>query len=133
MKPGLAVGATSQVCFKVTSEMCPAFDGHVVHRVCSTWSIVHYMELAGRRVLLPHLEEDEEGVGSHVTCDHLGPAPVGAEVRVTATATKVSERELVCECVAYRGDKRIATGTTVQRIFPKAVLERILNRGGGSD
>ncbi len=131
MKPGLTVGHTAEVTFTVTPEMCPAFDGHVVHRVCSTWSIVHYMELAGRMVLLPFLEDDEEGVGSHVTCDHLGPALVGVTVRVTATATRVSDRELVCDCTAFRGERKLATGRTVQRIFPKTVLERLLSRGAG--
>lgn len=126
MKAGLAPGNQAEVAFRVTEEMCPAFDHVVVHRVCSTWTIVQYMEVAGRKVLAPHLEVHEEGVGSHVSCDHLGPAPVGADVRVVATASRVGERELICETTAYCGEKTIAEGKTVQRIFPKDVLRRIL-------
>lgn len=129
MKTGLEPGIQAEVSFTVSPDMCPAFDGQVVHEVCSTWSIVHYMELAGRKVLLPFLEPHEEGVGSHVTCDHMGPAPLGSGVRVIATASHVGERELTCDCVAFRGERMIASGKTVQRIFPRDVLERILQRG----
>lgn len=129
MRSGLEPGSQSEITFTVTADMCPAFDGEIVHQVCSTWSIVHYMELAGRKVLLPYLEAHEEGVGSHVSCDHLGPAPVDTSVRVIATAARVSERELVCDCVAFRGEKLIASGKTVQRVFPRTVLERILRKG----
>jgi predicted thioesterase len=128
MKKGLAEGAVAEVCFTVTPEMCPAFDEKVVHEVCSTWEIVHYMEVAGRKMLTPFLDGDEEGVGSHASCDHSGPALVGSEVRVVARAIEANERELVCECSAYRGERLIATGKTVQKIFPRAVLERILRR-----
>src|SRR5512145_2153614 len=75
MRPSLRVGNTAQVEITVTQDMCPAFDGIVVHRVYSTWSMAHHMELAARKVLAPHLEEHEEGIGSHLTIDHVAPAP----------------------------------------------------------
>jgi predicted thioesterase len=128
MRVGLEVGAVAEVSFTVTPEMCPAFDEQIVHEVCSTWEIVHYMEVAGRKMLTPFLEPDEEGVGSHASCDHAGPALVGTQVRVVAKAVVANERELVCDCSAYRGDRLIATGKTVQKIFPREVLERILRR-----
>jgi predicted thioesterase len=129
MKGTLQAGVAAEVTFRVTSEMCPAFDGHIVHRVCATWTLVEYMEVAGRKVLLPHLEPDEEGVGSHASCDHHGPAPVGSDVRVVATARKVTSHELVCETTAHLGHRLIATGRTVQKVYPRTVLERLLARG----
>lgn len=126
MSENLIPGERAEVRFVVTEAMCPAFDGVVVHHVCSTWTIIQYMEVAGRKALLPHLEPHEEGVGSHASCDHLAPAPLGSEVRVVATVTKRSDRELVCATEAFCGDRRIAVGRTVQRIFPRRVLERIL-------
>jgi fluoroacetyl-CoA thioesterase len=128
VKDGLVPGTQKEVTYVVTPEMCPAFDGEIVHQVCSTWEIVHYMEVAGRMVLLDFLEPHEEGVGSHASCDHMGPAAVGSSVRVVATATDVSERELSCDCVAFRGDRMIAAGKTVQKVFPREVLERILRK-----
>ena len=129
MKDGLVPGIQAEVSFEVTEDMRPIFDDVAVHQVCSTWSLVHYMELAGRRILMQHLEPHEEGVGSHATCDHLAPAKVGRTVRVIATVADASDRELVCEVVAFNGDRLIARGKTVQRIFPRPVLARILQRG----
>lgn len=126
MTPGLTPGKQTEVHFQVTEEMCPAFDGHLVHRVCSTWTLVHYMELAGRRILVEHLEPHEEGVGSHVSCDHLAPARIGETVRVMATVAEAGPRVLLCDVVAYRGDRLIARGQTEQKIMPRDVLARIL-------
>lgn len=127
MKTGLKPGVEREVSFVVTEDMCPAFDGVVVHHVCATWTLVHYMELAGRHVLVDFLEDGEEGVGSSVTCEHVAPAPVGSEVTVRATATRVTGRVLDCDVVCRKGDRVIARGTTGQRVFPRAVLKRILH------
>ncbi len=129
MKDGLIEGVQSEITFVVTEAMCPGFDGEIVHRVCSTWTLVHQMEVAGRKVLEQFLEPHEEGIGSHASCDHMGPAAVGETVKVIATAAEVTARELVCDCVAFRGDRMIAAGKTVQKVFPKDVLERLLARG----
>lgn len=129
MKDGLVPGIQAEVSFEVTDEMRPIFDEVAVHQVCSTWSLVHFMELAGRRILMQYLEPHEEGVGSQVSCDHLGPARVGRTVRVVATVAEATDRELVCDVAAFIGDRTIARGKTVQRIFPRPVLERILQRG----
>ena len=67
VKQSLQVGQRASVNITVTEDMCPAFDGTVVHRVYSTWSMAHHMELAARKVLAPYLEPDEEGIGSHLT------------------------------------------------------------------
>ncbi len=63
MKSSLTVGTTAEVTAEVTEDMCPAFDGVIVHRVYSTWSMAHHMELAARKVLAPHLDDHEEGIG----------------------------------------------------------------------
>lgn len=129
MRPGLVPGLTRHVEFVVDSSMRPIFDNIAVHQVCSTWTLAHYIELAGRLVLVGFLESHEEGVGSHVSVDHLSPARVGRTVRVTATAQEVSDRRLVCDAVAMVDDRLIATGRTVQNIFPRDVLQRLLDRG----
>ncbi|MDG2424642.1 MAG: hotdog domain-containing protein [Phycisphaerales bacterium] len=112
----------------VTEDMCPAFDEIVVHRVYSTWSMAHHMELAARKVLAPHLEEDEEGIGSHLSIDHLAPAPVGHDVRVHAEAIEVDDEGVVCEVTAWDGDRLLGRGRQVQRVLPKTVLQRIIDR-----
>ena len=129
MKAGLTAGVSAELSFEVTDEMRPIFDKVAVHQVCSTWTLVHYFELAGRKILMEYLEEGEEGVGSHVTIDHFAPVKVGRTVRVVATAEEVDDRRLVCDVDAFFGERKIAVGKTVQNVFPRAVLARVLERG----
>lgn len=128
MKPGLKRGTQAEVQIEVTEDMCPAFDGVVVHRVYSTWSLAHHMEIAARKVLVPHLEEDEEGIGTHLSIDHISPTPVGKFVRVVAVACEVTKDKLVCNIEAFDGDRMIARGKQVQRVLPKTKLESLVNK-----
>ncbi len=128
MKPTLKPGNTAEVTISVTEDMCPAFDGVVVHRVYSTWSMAHHMELAARKVLAPHLDDHEEGIGSHLSIDHVAPAPLGHTVRVVATATEVGPTTLICEVIAYDGDRIIGRGRQIQRILPKTKLQSLIDR-----
>ena len=128
MKPGLEVGRSATVRFVVTQEMCPHFDGVLVHPVCATWTIVHQMEVAGRKLLAPFLEDHEEGVGAHISIDHRAPAPVGCEVVTTATATEVTCRRLVARVTAHVRRRLIAEGTFVQSILPKTLLAEHFRR-----
>lgn len=113
--------------------MCPAFDGVVVHRVYSTWSMAHHMELAARKVLAPHLEPAEEGIGSHLSIDHVAPTPVGHCVRVEAVATEIGPTTLICDVTAYHvhpdgGEKVVGRGRQVQRVLPKAKLAKLIEK-----
>jgi predicted thioesterase len=132
MKSTLQVGNTASIETAVTDDMCPAFDGVVVHRVYSTWSMAHHMELAARKVLGPHLEAHEEGIGSHLSIDHLAPTPVGARVRIVATAVELGPTTLVCDVLAFHirldGDKVVGRGRQVQRILPKEKLRSLIER-----
>lgn len=132
MKPELRVGNRADIVITVTEDMCPAFDEVMVHRVYSTWSMAHHMEIAARKVLMAHLEEHEEGIGSHLSIDHLAPTPVGHRVRVEAVAVELGPTTLVCEVTAYHirpeGDKVVGRGRQVQRILPKAKLAALIER-----
>ena len=132
MKPSLAIGNSAEVTITVTPDMCPAFDGVVVHRVYSTWSMAHHMELAARKVLAPHLEEHEEGIGSHLSIDHLAPTPLGHQVKVIARAVELGPTTLVCDVHAYHvrpaGEKLVGQGRQTQRILPKSKLKQLIER-----
>ena len=128
MKPTLKVGNTAEVTALVTEDMCPAFDGVIVHRVYSTWSMAHHMELAARKVLAPHLDEHEEGIGSHISIDHLAPTPLGRTVRVVAEAVEIDDSTVVCEICVYDGDRLVGRGRQIQRILPKKKLQSLIER-----
>ena len=128
MKGSLTVGTSAEVTAEVTEDMCPAFDGVIVHRVYSTWSMAHHMELAARKVLAPHLDEHEEGIGSSLSIEHVAPTPVGHTVRVKATAIEVDDTTVVCDVSAYDGDRLVGRGRQVQRVLPKSTLEALIER-----
>ncbi len=128
MKPDLKPGVRAEVSAMITEEMCPTFDGVIVHRVYSTWSLAHHMEIAARKVLAPHLEEHEEGIGAHLSIDHLAPTPVGKTVRVVATCTEVDGERVVCEVVAFEGERIIGRGKQIQRVLPKEALQALIER-----
>ena len=132
MKPELRVGNRADIFITVTEDMCPAFDDVIVHRVYSTGSMAHHMEIAARKVLMEHLEAHEEGIGSHLSIDHLAPTPLGHTVRVEAVAVELGPTTLVCEVTAYHvrpdGDRVVGRGRQVQRILPKAKLAALIER-----
>jgi len=128
MKPSLTVGTTAEVTAEVTEDMCPAFDGVIVHRVYSTWSMAYHMELAARKVLAPHLDHHEEGIGASLSIDHIAPTPVGHTVRVVAEATEVDDTTVVCDVTAYDGDRLVGRGRQVQRVLPKRTLDALIER-----
>ena len=131
MKSGFDPGITREHTVVVTADMCPAFEGVVIHRVYSTWSAAHHFEIAARMVLVDFLEEHEEGVGSHLSVDHLAPCPVGRTVRVRAELVEVTNDRhprVVCNVTAYDGDRLLARGKQVQVVMNKEHLQHYLER-----
>ena len=131
MKPGFDPGITREVTVVVTEEMCPAFDGVIIYRVYSTWSAAHHFEIAARKVLADFLETHEEGVGSHLSVDHLAPCPLGRTVRVRAELVEVSKDHhprVVCNVTAYDGDRLLAKGKQIQVVMNKEHLQHYMER-----
>jgi predicted thioesterase len=126
MKTTMQIGNTATVTFTITQEMQPRFDGNIVHPICSTWDLAHQFEIAARKALVPHLEDGEEGIGSHLLIDHCAPAPLGGEVVVTATVTSIDETTVVCAIEGKCGESIVATGEQIQRVFPVEVVKQII-------
>lgn len=131
MKPGMQIGQQAEATRVVTAEMRPAFDGVVVHDVYSTAAMVTDMEHAARRILLPYLEDHEEGMGVSVTVQHLAPTPVGKQVRAVATVTGFSARRIVTDVEVFSGGTKIGEGVVVQAVLPKeSIRKRIAEMAG---
>lgn len=126
MKAGFVPGIWHEVEVVVTEDMCPAFDGVVVHRVYSTWSMVHHMEVACRKVLVGYLEPDEEGIGAHITVDHISPAVLGSNVTVRAELLEVRHNRAICRVTAWQGSRQIGEGRQTQAILKRHRLDAIL-------
>lgn len=117
-----------EIQFVVTPEMCPHFDGVLVHPVLATWTVVHQMEIVGRKLLVPFLEDHEEGVGAHISVDHVSPAHIGSTVVVRAEVESCTHHRLTTAMSARCGGRTLATGTFVQVIMPKSKLAGIIER-----
>lgn len=128
MKPGLAPGVTTEVEIDVTPEMAPDYGGKIVHPVYSTWSMIHHMEMAGRKIILPFLDEHEEAVGTHVSAEHTAPARIGRRVRIVAEIEGVRGNKVTCRMTAYCGPRVLGHGKTVQAVLKKERLEALFER-----
>lgn len=124
MESGLRPGTAAEIAVTVTPEMLPVFEGQMVHPVMSTVSVIYYMELTGRHVILPYLEDHEEGCGYAVNIKHVGPAVVGQEVTFRAVCVEVTEKRVVCEVSAHTSRNAVALGTFTQAIFNKHDMSR---------
>lgn len=123
MREGLVSGARAEVTVVVTPEMTAQFEElGPVHPVYSTWAMVHHMELACRKIILPYLEPEEEAVGYSVSITHLAPTPVGMTVTVRARLAQVDGNRIVCDVEAVNELTRIGEGTQVQVVLPKQRL-----------
>jgi len=124
MKPGLMVGQIAELEITVTPDMVAAFEGQTVHPLYSTSNLVHHMELAARKTILPYLEPHEEGMGSHVEVHHTMFTPVGMNVKVRATVSEIRDTKIACEIEAFNQRGKMAKGVVVQSIIQKSWLEQ---------
>ncbi|MCP3772750.1 thioesterase [Paenibacillus sp. MZ04-78.2] len=124
MRQGLVPGIEVEFQILVEPSMRPAFDGKVVHDVMSTVTMIYYMEKAGREIIVPYLEDGEEGAGFAIDVKHVGLALVGQEVKFKAVCTEVSEKRVVCEVKAETDRHVVGIGLFTQAIFQKQDMER---------
>lgn len=124
MKGLLEVGQQATVCCEVTPEMFAQFEGAVIHPVYSTVSMVYHMEHAARKLILPFLEDHEEGMGCAVTLTHSAPAGLANKITVTATVTKVTRRFVHADVSVHNERELIGKGTVIQVILPKTEIAR---------
>lgn len=102
--------------YVVTEADRPAFEGHVVHDVCSTYTLAREFEWAGRRVYLASRPADTEAIGTQVEVIHRASAPVGVHLRIQADPVSYDKGWLVCKAQAFWEEKLIAEGTTTQKV-----------------
>jgi len=110
----------------VTASDFARFDDGLVHAVCSTFSLARAAEWAGRLFVLDMKQEDEEGIGTHLTINHRSPAFEGDKIEITATLTAHRGHEVICSFEARVGDRLVADGETGQKILKKEKLAGIL-------
>lgn len=126
MKQGLAKGQTVTMEVKVTPDMFAEFEGEVVHRAYSTVSMIYHMEWASRQIILPFLEEHEEGMGGAVCAKHLLPTPEGAILTITAELSKYEENVIITNVTVKNRKTLVGIGEVKQVILPKSKISSLL-------
>ncbi|MBU8565348.1 thioesterase [Virgibacillus pantothenticus] len=123
MKAGLHIGKTKILTITVTNEMFAQFDGKVVHPVYSTASMVYHMEWVSRQLLIPYLEDHEEGMGAAVRVQHVAPSGLGSTINLTATVSGVSTKEITTEVYVENARGLIGKGKVKQVVLPKKLIQ----------
>ncbi|MEI5909006.1 thioesterase [Bacillus spongiae] len=127
MKSGLEVGDTMLIKVRVTREMFAQFEGNIVHPVYSTVSMVYHMEWVSRQMILPYLEEDEEGMGAAVSMEHIAPCIEGSIIEIKATAEEVSNNKVLTKVETKNSTGLIGTGKVKQVILKKEKISRLIS------
>ncbi|WP_407542696.1 thioesterase family protein (plasmid) [Deinococcus radiomollis] len=117
MRP-VQIGEQAVLEVLVTPEMTVRF-GELgdLHPVYATYELAKHFEEVGRKLLLPHLETGEDGLGTALSVRHLRSALPGMRVTLTATVLSMEGRRLTVDigAVSELGDV-VATGSTEQYV-----------------
>lgn len=116
MKPGLKQGQSHEFWIQVRDDMRAQFEETVIHPLYATAAMINHMEWASRQLILPYLEEDEEGVGYQINVKHLHPAPVGTMIRICAVVRETSSKRVITTVEAWHETTRIGQGEITQAI-----------------
>ncbi len=113
---------------KVRPEDTAAFDSGEVHPVYATFCIARDAEWVCRLFVLDMKDEDEEGIGTFISVNHLSSALVSEEVTFEARIKQIQKNEIVCTYTAKCGSRQIAEGENKQKILKKERLEMLFSQ-----
>jgi len=105
LKPGL--NATTRV--TVDTARTIGFMGEEL-RVYSTPSLLYDVEVACRELILPHVGEGKDSVGTRVEFDHVGATLLGMWVEITVKLTEVNGPAVTFEFSARDAVEEVARG-----------------------
>ncbi len=109
----------------VQSSDAATFETGTVHPVYATFALGRDAEWCCRLFVLAMKEEDEEGIGTFLTINHVSPALVGSEIKITSVIKSIERNEIVCSYEVKCGERLVAHGEQGQKILKKAKLERL--------
>ena len=89
-----------------------------LHQVYSTYWMAKHIELVSRKLILPFLEPDEEGIGFELSVKHIAAALPGMRVNLIADYERTDRNRIYASCDVFNelGDK-IGEGITTQVVM----------------
>jgi fluoroacetyl-CoA thioesterase len=125
MKSTLKVGLASTKSVMVDETRCIGFMGKE-GMVYATPRMVLDVEYACRELLLEHIDESEDSVGTHVSIDHLAATPLGLEVTIDVRIVDIEKRRVTFEFSVRDPIEECGRGRHVRFVADKAKsFERI--------
>jgi fluoroacetyl-CoA thioesterase len=118
VKSSLKVGLAASKTIEIDEARCIGFMGREA-AVYATPRMVNDVEYTCRAMLLEHLDEAEDSVGTHVSIDHLAPTPMGMKVRVEARIVEVDRRKVVFE-FTVKDIEEVGRGRHVRFVVERA-------------
>ncbi len=120
-------GDRKTITVTVSKDDTAAFATEEVHPVYATFALARDVEWACRQFALDMKEPDEEGIGTMLHIEHLAPALVGQEIRITAIIESIEGTRIRCRFEALAGTRLIARGLQDQRILKKTELNQLFD------
>jgi len=117
MKPTLKPGLTHSFSYTVPENKTVPFtypespEIAAMPKVFATGFMIVLMEWTCLQLLVPHLDEGEGSVGTHVDVSHAAATPPGMTVNVQAECTAVDGRKVSFRVRAHDGVDVIGEGT----------------------
>jgi len=119
MKESLANGVTLTRRLTVDKDSTIDFMGDDL-RVYATPSLVRDVEHTCRDMILEHLDEGEDSVGTRVEIDHMAATLPGMWVEITTTITQVNKRMVTMEFEVHDQIEQIGRGSHSRFVIDKA-------------
>jgi fluoroacetyl-CoA thioesterase len=119
MRSSLTIGAERLEHLTVDRARTIAFLGED-RRVYSTPAMVSDIEYACYRLIESHLDPGESSLGIHVAVDHLGPTPLGAEVRVRVRVSELEGRKVKLDAEVFDAAEIVGRGRHVRFVIDVA-------------
>ncbi|HED12835.1 MAG TPA: LysR family transcriptional regulator [Gammaproteobacteria bacterium] len=119
MKETLITGLEKTAHITIDKDRTIGFVGDDC-RVYSTPSLLRDIENCCRDLLLEHLHEGEDSVGTRVVLDHTGATLLGMQVQVAVSITEINRRQIGFDFIARDSVEEIARGSHNRFVIDKA-------------
>ena len=130
MKSSLKSGLTHQSKLTVKNNMGTHFLPNSSTPVYATPFMIYQMEDTCLHMLEPHLDENEQSVGTLVNVKHIAPTPVGSIVTSKAILIKIIKNRCIFQVESFDDYEKIGEGIHERIIidvnrFDKRVTSKI--------